>query len=144
MFFMQGKARQRQDIIPRWMHRQGIHGLNLRRISTGTGINIGLEAGVIQSSHSFGSINARHNASQTIFDFWKTRTQVNIQKLSADSAKADLMNTEEQVILNVKQAYYTVLNAKRNLVVAGETVKPVPAAPGAGQGLLRGRDQAEV
>ena len=48
---------------------------------------------------------------------------MNIQKLNADSAKADLMNTEEQVILNVKQAYYQVLKAKRNLVVAGETVK---------------------
>jgi len=62
-------------------------------------------------------------ASQTIFDFWKTRTQVNIQKLYADSAKSDLRNTEEQVILNVKQSYYGVLKAKRNLVVAGETLK---------------------
>jgi outer membrane protein TolC len=61
-------------------------------------------------------------ASQTIFDFWKTRTQVNIQKIYADSAKSDLSNTEEQVILNVKQSYYAVLKAKRNLVVAGETV----------------------
>ena len=62
-------------------------------------------------------------ASQTIFDFWKTRTQVNIQKLSADSAKADLGSTEDQVILNVKQAYYAVLKAKRNQAVAEETVK---------------------
>ena len=37
MFITQGKARQRQDIIPLWMHRQGIHGLDLRRVSTGTG-----------------------------------------------------------------------------------------------------------
>ena len=58
-----------------------------------------------------------------IFDFWKTRDQVNIQQLSADSAKADLTSTQEQVILNVKQSYYTVLKAKRNLVVAEETVK---------------------
>lgn len=89
-------------------------------VSTGTGtISLGLN----KSSHSFDQYNAGINASQMIFDFWKTRTQVNIQKLSADSAKADLMNTEELVILNVKQAYYQVLKSKRNLVVAGETVK---------------------
>ena len=75
------------------------------------------------TSNTSWQYSAGVTASQMIFDFWKTRTQVNIQKLSADSAKADLMNSEEQVILNVKQAYYAVLKAKRNLVVAGETVK---------------------
>jgi len=90
-------------------------------ISTGTG-TVGV-SGRNLTSHSFDQYATDINASQTIFDFWKTRTQVNIQKLSADSAKADLMNTEELVILNVKQAYYQVLKAKRNLVVAGETVK---------------------
>ena len=58
----------------------------------------------------------------TIFDFWRTRTQVSIAKLDIDSARSDLMNNEEQVIFNVKQAYYTLLNAKRNLEVAVETV----------------------
>ncbi len=58
----------------------------------------------------------------TIFDFWRTRTQVSIAKLNVDSAKSDLLNTEDQVIFNVKQAYYTLLNAKRNLEVAGDTV----------------------
>ena len=89
-------------------------------VSTGTS-TIGI--GRVVTSHSFEQYSTEVTASQMIFDFWKTRDQVNIQKLSADSAKADLSNTEEQVILNVKQAYYAVLKAKRNLVVAGETVK---------------------
>jgi TolC family type I secretion outer membrane protein len=79
--------------------------------------------GISPTTHSSWQYATDVIASQMIFDFWKTRTQVNIQKLSADSAKADLRNTEEQVILNVKQAYYTVLKSQRNLVVAGETVK---------------------
>jgi len=85
----------------------------------GSGVNFG-SSSTTQTSWRY---STDVTASQMIFDFWKTRTQVNIQKLSADSAKADLSNTEEQVILNVKQAYYAVLKAKRNLVVAGETVK---------------------
>jgi outer membrane protein TolC len=90
-------------------------------VSTGTS-TVGI-SGRVGTSRSFEQYSTEATASQMIFDFWKTRTQVNIQKLSADSARADLSNTEEQVILNVKQAYYQVLKAKRNLVVAGETVK---------------------
>lgn len=86
---------------------------------TGTG---GI-SGSMSTSHSFWQYVTDVTATQTIFDFWKTRTQVNIQKLNIDSAKADLSNTEERVILNVRQSYYNVLKAKRNLEVAGETVK---------------------
>ena len=89
-------------------------------VSTGTS-TVGVQRA--RTSHSFDQYDTGLSASQTFFDFWKTRTQVNIQKLSADSAKADLSNIEEQVILNVKQSYYGVLKAKRNLVVAEETVK---------------------
>ncbi len=59
---------------------------------------------------------------QTIFDFGKTWTNVNIQKQNIEASKADLDNTEEQIILNVKQAYYNHLRAKRNRAVAEETV----------------------
>ena len=83
----------------------------------------GVDFGDFSTSNSSWRYSTDVTASQMIFDFWKTRTQVNIQKLYADSAKTDLSNTEEQVILNVKQAYYTVLKAKRNLVVAEETLK---------------------
>jgi len=48
---------------------------------------------------------------------------VNIQKLNIEASQADLTNTEEQVILNVKQAYYNLLRARANSVVAEETIR---------------------
>ena len=86
--------------------------------TTGTGSILGSTP----TRNSFWQYATDVTASQMIFDFWKTRTQVNIEKLNIDSAKADLMNNEELVILSVKQAYYSLLNAKRNLEVAGDTV----------------------
>lgn len=74
------------------------------------------------TTHSFWAYTTDVTATMMIFDFWRTRTQVNISKLNINSAKADLVGIESQVIFNVKQAYYTLLNAKRNLEVAGDTV----------------------
>lgn len=89
-------------------------------ISTGT-TTVGIRR--IQESNSFEQYNASISARQTIFDFGRTWTNVNIQKLNIEASQADLANTEEQVILNVKQAYYNLLRAKRNRVVAEETIK---------------------
>jgi outer membrane protein TolC len=96
---------------------------SLGYLRTGSGFGSSPNQPVTPTTNTSWQYSTDVAASQMIFDFWKTRTQVNIQKLSADSAKEDLTNTEEQVILNVKQAYYGVLKAKRNLVVAEETVK---------------------
>jgi outer membrane protein len=74
------------------------------------------------STHSFWEYTTDVTATMTIFDFWRTRTQVSIAKLDIDAATSDLMNNEDQVIFGVKQAYYTLLNTKRNLEVAGDTV----------------------
>lgn len=60
---------------------------------------------------------------QTIFDFWKTPTQVNIQKHNLEAARADYEASSEQVIFNVKSAYYVLLQAIRNREVAAETVE---------------------
>ncbi|MBI5741078.1 MAG: TolC family protein [Nitrospirae bacterium] len=60
---------------------------------------------------------------QNIFDFGKTEAQVQAQNLTAGSSRADLDNISAQVVLNVKQAYYGVLQAKRNRAVADETVE---------------------
>lgn len=76
----------------------------------------------ISTSHSFEQYSAGISANQTIYDFRKTGTQVNIQNLNIDSAREDLRNTGDQVIFNVKQAYYGVLKEKRNREVAGDTV----------------------
>lgn len=89
-------------------------------ISTGT-TTIGIRRA--QESNSFEQYNTSISARQTLFDFGKTSTNVRIQKLNIEAAQADLANTEEQVILNVKQAYYNLLRAKRTRVVAEETIK---------------------
>ncbi len=72
--------------------------------------------------HSFDQYSAGAAAKQTIFDFGRTWTNVGIQKQNIEASKADLENTEEQIILNVKQAYFNHLRARRNRVVAEETV----------------------
>jgi outer membrane protein TolC len=43
--------------------------------------------------------------------------------LNLDSSRSDLANTEEQAIFNVKQAYYGVLKAEKNRIIAEDTIK---------------------
>jgi outer membrane protein TolC len=59
---------------------------------------------------------------QTVYDFGKTSSQVKINKLNTDASRFDLVNTQETVVLNVKQAYYNVLQAQRNRDVAKQSV----------------------
>lgn len=75
------------------------------------------------SNNAFDLYTSSFTLSQNIFDFGKTPTQVRIQRLNLDSSRADLENVLDQVIFNVKQAYYGVLQAKRNRDVAEETVR---------------------
>ena len=80
-----------------------------------------------QLSSGAGNDHNQHSSdiflSQDIFDFGKTNTQVNIQKLNLDSSRSDLENMIELVILNVKTSYYGLLKAQRNRDVGAETVK---------------------
>ena len=75
------------------------------------------------TSRSFDEYTSSATLKQNIYDFGKTATQVDIQRLNLNSSRLDLENTSEQLIINVKQAYYGLLLAKRNRDVALETVK---------------------
>lgn len=75
------------------------------------------------SNNSFDQYTGSITLFQNIYDFGKTSSQVDIQKFLFDSSRSDLETTIEQVFLNVKQAYYGVLQAKRNRDVAQDTVK---------------------
>jgi TolC family type I secretion outer membrane protein len=75
------------------------------------------------SNRAFNEYKSSFTLSQSIFDFGKTATQVKIQRLNLDSSRSDLESVSNQVVFNVKQAYYGVLQAKRNRDVAAETVK---------------------
>lgn len=74
------------------------------------------------TSRSYDQYNGSITLRQNLFDFGKTGTQVNIQRLYIDASIFDFQNVSEQVILNLKKAYYSVLKAKRNRSVAEETV----------------------
>jgi outer membrane protein len=89
------------------------------RTSVGTRTSFGFETrSVIYNSYSTGV-----TLNQNIFDFGKTASQVKIQKLNYDSSLSDIENVSDQIILNVKQTYYGVLQAKRNRDVSADTVK---------------------
>jgi len=60
---------------------------------------------------------------QILLDFGKTYTNVKAQDFNLQSSRSDYENVREQIIFNVKQAYYGVLQAKRNREVALETVQ---------------------
>ncbi|MGO9613469.1 MAG: TolC family protein [Dissulfurispiraceae bacterium] len=76
----------------------------------------------VTSSH-FDQYSAAATLTQLIYDFGKTASTVDIAKLAVTSSRSDLETTTELQILAVKQAYYGVLEAERNRVVAIETVR---------------------
>ncbi len=74
------------------------------------------------SPSSYDLYAASINLNQTVYDFGKTSSQVRISKLNTDASRFDLANTQETVVLNVKQGYYNVLQAQRNRDVAKRSV----------------------
>ena len=60
---------------------------------------------------------------QNIYDFGRTSSQVDVSKYNLESSHSDLATTEDTIILNVKQAYYEVLQARRNRDVAADVIK---------------------
>jgi len=79
--------------------------------------------GVSASSAAVDQYTGRAALNQNIYDFGRTSTQVKIQNLDLDSSRADLEDVYQQTVFNVKQAYYGVLAASRNVAVAAESVK---------------------
>ena len=89
-------------------------------LSSGTGTSRSLSG---STSSSFDEYSTGFNLNQTIYDFGKTPTQVKIQNFNLDSSRSDFKNIYEQVIFNVKQSYFGVLQAKRNRDISVDTVK---------------------
>src|SRR4030042_4030370 len=89
------------------------------RTSSGARPSFGFKTGSVR----FNSYSTGATLNQNIYNFGKTAAQVKIQRLNYDSSLSDVENTSEQIILNVKQTYYGVLQAKRSRDVSAETVK---------------------
>jgi TolC family type I secretion outer membrane protein len=73
-------------------------------------------------NRSYDQYNGTAGLTQMIYDFGKTPTQVNIAKLNLDASRSDLETTRATTVQNVKQSYYGLLKAQRNLEVARETI----------------------
>ncbi|MDI6742508.1 MAG: TolC family protein [Smithella sp.] len=72
---------------------------------------------------AYDKYSAGINLGMTLFDFGKTATQVEIQGLSVNASRADYDNVRDQIVLNVKNAYYNLLQTQRNLIVAVDTMQ---------------------
>ncbi|MGA2533778.1 MAG: TolC family protein [Candidatus Aminicenantales bacterium] len=79
--------------------------------------------GITSRSVTYNSYSTGLNLSQNVFDFGKTPTQVRIQKLNYNASISDIETATQLAVFNVKQAYYGLLQAKRNSDVAEEAVK---------------------
>lgn len=92
------------------------------KIYPGSSSSSGYSSLATNSTDKYNQYTSAINLDQTLFDFGKTSTQVNISSLNSQSARYDLENTRSLVIFNVKQAYYNVLQAQRNRDATKETV----------------------
>jgi len=78
---------------------------------------------VFNTAAEFDQYLAGFTLNQTILDFGKTSQQVDISKYNLESSRSDLNTTQDTIILSVKQAYYGVLQARRNRDVAADVLK---------------------
>ncbi|MEW6333189.1 MAG: TolC family protein [Thermodesulfobacteriota bacterium] len=74
------------------------------------------------AGQSYDNYSSSLSLSQNLYDFGRTDTQVKIQELNRDSSRSDLENVIVQVSYSVKQAYFALLQARRNREVAREVV----------------------
>ncbi len=79
-------------------------------------------ANTFNPDNNFNSYNSSASLNQLIFDFWKTPLYIKIQRLKYDSYTANLQNTINDVVYEVKQAYFEVLLALEENKVLKETI----------------------
>lgn len=88
----------------------------------GLGIGGGPGAGA-SSDNSFNNYTASLNLRQLLYDFGKLSSQVESVEKLAQSASVDRKTTTDNLILNVKQSYYGLLQSQRIVEVNEETVR---------------------
>jgi outer membrane protein len=65
----------------------------------------------------------RFSANQLLFDFGKTPSQVAASKANYKKTSEDYANTRQQVVLNVRNAYFAYLASRRAIKVSEENVR---------------------
>ena len=76
-----------------------------------------------ETQDAYDQYSAGISLGMTLFDFGKTSTQVKIQNLNVNASRADYEDVAAQIVLNVKNAYYNLLQTERNRDVAVDTMK---------------------
>lgn len=74
------------------------------------------------SRDAYAQYAATGSINQLIFDFGKSWAQLRAQKTGVQAAKHDLMAMRDQVVLSVKEAYYSLLAANKSKDVSAEKV----------------------
>jgi outer membrane protein TolC len=84
------------------------------------------------------------NASQSVFDFSRTKHRVAYERKLRDAAEADVATVEAEVRLKVEQAYYGLLRAQRLREVTAEIVRSHQATVRQAQALYEGQIRSRV
>lgn len=95
--------------------------LSARYTRFNDGSRSGTTSGSGVSSGNDYQLSTGATLTQNIYDFGKTASQVRINRFTAESSGKDLDNVSVASVFNVKEAYFGVLKAKRDLEVASET-----------------------
>ena len=74
------------------------------------------------SGDSFGTYLSNVNLNQTIFDFGKVRSQVDTAEFNLKAARSDTETALQTMVVNVQQAYYSLQQAQRLLLVSEEAL----------------------
>jgi outer membrane protein TolC len=77
----------------------------------------------VASNNSTDEYHATLSLKQTIYDFGKISGQVEVQRFGLDASRSDLENARALIVFGVRQAYYTLLQATRNLATVNEAIK---------------------
>jgi outer membrane protein len=71
---------------------------------------------------TYNSETASVTLSQTLFDFGKTGTGVKVKRFDLESSRQDLNDVTTTVVNDIRQAYFSVLKARRTREVNRETI----------------------
>jgi outer membrane protein len=95
-----------------------------KAVTGGRGVALSPGSGGLgASTSSYEDYSSNVVLNQNVFDFGKTSSQVKIQDLNTQSSRFNLENTRDDVVFNVKQAFFGFLQAQASRDVAKESLE---------------------
>jgi outer membrane protein len=107
-----GKGREMQAFAP-----------YLPQITASTGYSDNRQLGGAFGDSTTKSYTTTLSANQTIYDFGRTGNALDAARFGTQSAQFDADRVKQDVILNTKQAYFALLQAKRLVIVSQKTLE---------------------